>query len=560
MINRSFLLISGILTFSVLLSACGGGSGGAAAPTQTVNEVQNEPVVETPVVPDPEPVVEEPVAAPDPTAQIDIDLFALINAQGITGDPTTGRNLPSIDEPLADLGKALFFAKNLGGQTDAACVSCHHPSLGGGDDLSLPVGVDAVNLANVASPSLLGVGRFHNSNLPVVPRNAPTIFNTGLWDSGLFWDSRVQSEDGLDSTDGAMGTSAGIITPDSANNTTIDSNLPSGVSLANAQSRFPVTSSEEMRADFLSTSDNQTLRASLASRLDDGSLGWRNLFDNAFGDEAINFDRIAEAIAAYEESLVFVDNPWKAYVQGDFSALSNQQKRGAILFFTSETDGGGGCSSCHSGDFFTDESHHVLGFPQIGPGKGAGGTGDADFGRQAITGNNGDQHHFRTPSLLNIAVTAPYGHTGAYQTLNQVLDHYNNPRNEVEDFFGVNNLNGGANFTGNGDYCNLPQIEDIVAKTGQTCAQVYNSLNPNAIANSNQALNFINNPNANNPLPNININGGERNDIEAFLQALTDPCVENRTCLDPWIIDVSDQGAYPDTLPLIAVDENGIDL
>lgn len=571
-LNQKFSYLLGSFVLTLFLSACGGGSGGvadnqnqppavAANPPQNDPPPNNNPPAENPV--EQEPVEPDPVivVAPNPTAQIDIELFALINAQGLTGDPSTGRDLPTIDEPLAELGKALFFAKNLGGETDAACVSCHHPSLGGADQLSLPVGVDAVNQANADSFDLLGPGRFHNSNFPIVPRNAPTVFNAGLWDSGMFWDSRVQSEDELAAVEGTRGTAAGIITPDSPNAQTVDSNLPSGASLANAQARFPVTSDAEMRGQFLSTSDNQTLRASLASRLDDDSLSWKSLFDSAFGDETINFNRIAEAIAAYEESMVFVDNPWKAYVQGDFNALTNQQKQGAILFFTSEDDGGGGCSSCHSGDFFTDEDHHVLGFPQIGPGKGNDTTGDGDFGREGVTGDIGDRHHFRTPSLLNVAVTAPYGHAGTYQTLDQVLDHYDNPRNEVEDFFGVNNLNiGNANFNGNGDYCDLPQVEDMIAKTGQSCVQVYNSLSPNGIANSDAALDFINNPNANNPLPNINLNNGERNNIEAFLQALTDPCVENRSCLDPWIIDIGDESSYPDSLPLIAVDENGVGL
>lgn len=491
---------------------------------------------------------------------LDVALFDLIEEQGLTGDPSVGRTLASIDDSLADLGKALFFAKNLGGQQDTACVSCHHPSLGGTDQLSLPVGVDAVNSTDTVSPDLLGLGRFHNGDLLLVPRNAPTVFNLGLWDSGLFWDSRVQSEDLLNATDGARGTAAGIMTPDSAVAGVADANLPNGVSIANAQARFPVTAESEMRGTFAPAEDNQTLRASLAARLDDTTLGWNAMFDAAFGDEDIDFNRIAEAISAYEESMLFINNPWKSYVQGELDAITDQQKEGAILFFTSSDDNGGGCSECHTGDFFTDEDHHVVGFPQIGPGLGDDSSGDGDFGRARVTADNGDRYHFRTPSLLNLSVTAPYGHAGVYASLDQVLDHYDNPRGEAGNFFAVNINDATASFDGAGDYCDLPQIEGLIAKTGQSCLQVYNRLNPNAIVNTDAALDFRNAAQANSPLDNINLNNGEKNDIVAFLAALIDPCVENRTCLAPWIIDVADQSSYPDGFPLIAVDENGVGL
>ena len=97
---------------------------------------------------------------------------------GLTGDPTTNRTLPDISDPKAQLGKKLFFTKGLGGDQDSACASCHHPVLGGGDALSLSIGVGAEN------PDLLGPGRIHDALAdgydggPTVPRNTPTTFNT----------------------------------------------------------------------------------------------------------------------------------------------------------------------------------------------------------------------------------------------------------------------------------------------------------------------------------------------------------------------------------------------
>ena len=80
----------------------------------------------------------------------DESLLSKVSDAGLTGDPTTGRTLPAITDAKAQLGKKLFFTKGLGGDNDSACVTCHHPSLGGGDDLSLSIGVGA------ETPDLLG--------------------------------------------------------------------------------------------------------------------------------------------------------------------------------------------------------------------------------------------------------------------------------------------------------------------------------------------------------------------------------------------------------------------
>ena len=86
----------------------------------------------------------------------------------------------------------------------------------------------------------------------------------------------------------------------------------------------------------------------------------------------MSFANITLAIAEYERSMVFVNNAWKAYVEGDLTALDEQQKQGALLFFSPLEQGGAACSSSHSGDHFSDGLHHVLAFPSIGPGKGDG--------------------------------------------------------------------------------------------------------------------------------------------------------------------------------------------
>ena len=135
---------------------------------------------------------------------------------GLTGDPTTDRVLPDISDPKAQLGMKLFFTKGLGGDEDAACVTCHHPVLAGGDALSLPIGVGAVE------PDLLGPGRMHDPAAegydggPTVPRNAPTTFNSGVWDQVMFHDGRIESLDKFVNLNGDPGEfGLGIVTPDS---------------------------------------------------------------------------------------------------------------------------------------------------------------------------------------------------------------------------------------------------------------------------------------------------------------------------------------------------------
>ena len=304
-----------------------------------------------------------------------------------------------------------------------------------------------------------------------------------------------------------------------------------------------------MRGNFAAGETNSELRGHLAARIGDYGSGqgaltenaWLSAFQTAFNSNAdaealITFDNIVAAIAEYQRSMVFTNNPFSAYVNGDLEALTNQQKEGAILFFQTVDEGGGGCATCHSGDRFTDEEHHVIGFPQIGPGKGDG-TAD-DFGRERETGAEEDRYRFRTPSLLNVAVTAPYGHAGAYGSLNQVLQHYNNPRGEVNDFFD------------DGGVCSLTQFEDLV-----DCEALY----PFAEANTDAALDKLADERASGDslFEDPNLNAGERADIVAFLQALTDPCVEDRACLAPWIPNADDAH---DEHQLNAVDAAGNNL
>lgn len=464
------------------------------------------------------------------TDNTDEALLSLVSTSGLTGDPTTGRTLPSIDDPKAQLGKKLFFTKGLGGNDDSACVTCHHPSLGGGDDLSLSIGVGA------ETPDLLGPGRFHDPQAveddggefdggPTVPRNAPTTFNVALWDQVLFHDGRVES---VGKTAGANGDDGlGIITPDSIPFDAADQNA--GDNLAAAQSRFPVTSPEEMRGFTNLPGDNDDARNALALKLADVAFDWDAEFDAVFGDNTtITYTLIAEAIGEYERSQVFVDSPWKAYVEGDKSAISEWAKRGAKMFFSSIADGGANCTSCHSGDFFTDEQYHVLATPQIGRGKGDtnGTLTNDDFGRERVTADVADRYKFRTPSLLNVEVTGPWGHAGGYTKLENMVRHMLNPAEAIANY----------------DFSQLnPTIQaaDMLTNTQFALDQLEFNRTSN-VAGVHQNVTFTE--------ENVTY-------MVEFLKALTDPCVKDRNCLAPWIPDASDTN--PDGLRLNAIDNTG---
>ena len=139
--------------------------------------------------------------------------------------------------------------------------------------------------------------------------------------------------------------------------------------------------------------------------------GYPPLFRRAFGDERIEFRRIAEALAAYERTVVSGDSPYDRYLAGDATALSDAQQRGLAVFL-----GRGRCSTCHVGFNFTDESYRNLG---VGAGQP-----EPDLGRYVVTKRDEDRGAFKTPTLRNVALTAPYMHDGSEATLLDVVEFY----------------------------------------------------------------------------------------------------------------------------------------
>ena len=140
--------------------------------------------------------------------------------------------------------------------------------------------------------------------------------------------------------------------------------------------------------------------------------------------------RVAKKAIAAFEGLEFqsYDSPFDAYLGGDETALTAGQKAGMELFY-----GKANCSSCHSGSLLTDQKFYALMLPHFGPGRTRQWDPIVrDVGRMAVSDRLEDAYRFRTPSLRNVALTAPYGHNGAYPTLSGIIRHHVNPRGSFE--------------------------------------------------------------------------------------------------------------------------------
>ena len=136
--------------------------------------------------------------------------------------------------------------------------------------------------------------------------------------------------------------------------------------------------------------------------------GYVKLFDKAYPGEGITVDTIAKALASFERTVVSTEAPFDRWVKGDKKAISAEAQKGFDLFV-----GKARCSVCHSGFNFTDNGFHNIGLKS------------EDQGRYAVRKVKISKGAFKTPTLRDIAHTAPYMHNGQYKTLKEVVEHYN---------------------------------------------------------------------------------------------------------------------------------------
>ncbi len=200
-------------------------------------------------------------------------------------------------------------------------------------------------------------------------RNSPTVFNTAYYDT-QFWDGRAATLE--------------------------------------EQAKGPVQNPVEMAHTLAGV--EQRLKADASYRAE---------FEKAFGAGPITYDKVAMAIAAFERTVLSGNSPFdRYYFGGDKKALSPAAAHGLQVFLDPAK---GNCASCHSvGEkyaLFTDNKFHNVGI-------GVKDEMPTDLGRFDVTKTDSDKGSFKTPSLRNVAQTAPYMHDGSLKDLKQVVDFY----------------------------------------------------------------------------------------------------------------------------------------
>lgn len=274
------------------------------------------------------------------------------------------------------LGESLFFEKRLSSDGTVSCATCHDPASAFADNNLLAV----------------GVGR------KVGTRNAPTVLNA-MFSRHLFWDGRAHTLE--------------------------------------EQAKQPLLNPSEMGMPDL---------AAVVARLA-AVPEYRRRFREVFGAEGITPDTVAKAIAAYERTQLSADSPFDRFINGDAGALSEAQKRGWKLFQTKAQ-----CIKCHtftqSSPFFSDFAFHNTGiatkgraFEQLAAAAARAAAAEPDraralsrlahtegfseLGRFLITGRPAEMGAFKTPSLRDVELTAPYMHNASEKTLLDVVKFYN---------------------------------------------------------------------------------------------------------------------------------------
>lgn len=321
----------------------------------------------------------------------------------------------AFDRKQAALGQLLFYDKILSGNRNIACAGCHHPRLGTGDRLSLGIGEggEGLGLERVAGS---GDSRIKKR----IPRNAPGLWNLGAKElHTLFHDGRLSIAD----------------TYENGFNSPAEEWLPTGFnSLLAAQAVFPVTAQFEMAGN---PKENE-IAGAIHDRIDNawpilakrvrvipeyGRL-FVEAFDHIDAPDQVTIVEIANALAAFQAvEWQSFDSPFDRYLAGDKAALDAGQRRGLSLFY-----GKAGCSGCHSGKLMSDQGFHALGLPPFGPGRTRRFDPMVrDVGVMGETDRLEDAYRFRTPMLRNVELTAPYGHNGAYPTLEGIIRHHLDP-------------------------------------------------------------------------------------------------------------------------------------
>ena len=197
-------------------------------------------------------------------------------------------------------------------------------------------------------------------------RNAMVVFNLG-WSPTLFWDGRASSLE--------------------------------------EQALEPVVNPIEMHENW----ENAVIKLNAHSE-------YPSLFKKAFDIEEIDSSYVAKALAQFERTLISGNSKWDKFYRGE-TILTDQELKGWDLFNLDGPYVGADCFHCHTAPHFTDFTFHNNGLDSD--------VTMTDLGLYQVTQNEYDKAKFKTPTLRNIQVTGPYMHDGRFETLEEVIEHYN---------------------------------------------------------------------------------------------------------------------------------------
>ncbi len=375
---------------------------------------------------------------------VDDALREVLAKEGFTGtvestlEARLGRPL---DPAKVEVGRMLFFDNVLGLHSDNSCAGCHSPAFGFGDSQPIAIGVD--------NNGVVGPGRTGPRN----QRRSPFVANSEFYPA-LMWTSRFTavSGDPFDNTGGFKFPLPEDVIISAQTLLQAQGSLPSTelVEMAGFNgitgNRGPTTERHEQfdndQGDELPAADetgfhNFPIQDAVDARLN-AIEEYRNLFGDAFNNGeplpvgGITIDMRRVAIAEFQTSLAGADAPIDRYARGDNGAMTDAQKRGALLFF-----GDAGCVSCHAvagqaNEMFSDFALHRIAGPQVFPEFGVGksnviydGDGEnEDIGEQQTSGNVENRYMFRTGPLRNLAVAPRFFHNGAYGTIRAAIEHH----------------------------------------------------------------------------------------------------------------------------------------
>lgn len=325
--------------------------------------------------------------------------------------PAVPADNPMSAEKVA-LGRRLFFEPRLSVTGRYSCASCHDPARAFTDGRAVAVGATGQPLARSAMSLVnaaynISFGWTKPEVLSLEQQMLEPLLNQhpvelGLTEREASVCSMLAADPGYSAEFAQAFPSVAATNANAVDQGGGDPTAESGHAATNVRASSSGDHSvRTSTADHSSDSDS-TARPGAAAAA--ATIGQRESCA-AGGGEAVTFDNLIKAIAAFERTLIAGDSPFDHYVfRGEHDALSPQEKRGMQLFYSPSA----GCGACHSGFNFNGNWRDSKGV-----------TGESAFANNGV----GNQP-MRVPTLRNIALTAPYMHDGRFGTLEAVLDHY----------------------------------------------------------------------------------------------------------------------------------------